>query len=62
MGAHPEFWSSLNPITTRGADYAHPITASKPGFENLPASLFMIAFGTINHHDKKETYFGVAFQ
>ena len=26
--AHPEFGSSVNPITTRGADYAHHITAS----------------------------------
>ena len=25
--AHPEFGSSVNPITTRGADYAHHITA-----------------------------------
>jgi hypothetical protein len=32
--AHPEFGSSVNPITTRGADYAHHITASQPGFEN----------------------------
>ena len=31
--AHPEFASSVNPITTRGADYAHLITASPPGFE-----------------------------
>ena len=23
--AHPEFGSSVNPITTRGADYAHPL-------------------------------------
>ena len=37
--AHPEFGSSVNPITTRRADYAHPITASPPGFENLAASL-----------------------
>ena len=36
--AHPEFGSSVNPITTRGADYAHHITASPPGFEN-PAVL-----------------------
>ena len=26
--AHPEFGSSVNPTTTRGADYAHHITAS----------------------------------
>ena len=37
--AHPEFGSSVNAITTRGADYAHHITASPPGFENRAASL-----------------------
>ena len=37
--AHPEFGSSVNPITTKGADYAHHITASPPGFENLAVSL-----------------------
>ena len=37
--AHPEFGSSVNPITTRGADYVHHITASPPGFENPAASL-----------------------
>ena len=30
---------SVNPITTRGADYAHHITASPPGFENPATSL-----------------------
>ena len=39
--AHPEFGSSVNPITTRGTDYAHHITASPPGFENPAASLLM---------------------
>ena len=34
-----QFGSSVNPITTRGVDYAHPITASPPGFEKLAASL-----------------------
>ena len=34
-----EFVSSVNPITTRGADDAHRITASPPGFENPAASL-----------------------
>ena len=33
--AHPEFGSSVNPIT----DYAHQITASPHGFENPAASL-----------------------
>ena len=37
--AHPEFGSSVNPITTRGADYARHITASPPGFEDPAASL-----------------------
>ena len=40
--AHPEFESSVNPITTRGADYAHHITASPPGFENPAASLSIV--------------------
>ena len=37
--AHQEFGSSVNPFTTRGADYAHHITASPPGFENPAAAL-----------------------
>ena len=41
--AHLEFGSSVNPITTRGADYAHHITASPPGFEIPAASLYIIA-------------------
>ena len=36
---HLEFGSSVNLITTRGADCAHHITASPPGFENPEASL-----------------------
>ena len=36
---HPEFGSSVNPITTKGADYAHHITASPPVFENPAAAL-----------------------
>ena len=40
--AHPEFGSSVNPITTRGADYAHHITASPPGFENPAAALLWL--------------------
>ena len=39
QGGLPEFGSSVNPITTRGADYAHHITASPPRFENPAASL-----------------------
>ena len=37
--AQPEIGSSVNPITTRGADYAHHITASPPRFENPVAAL-----------------------
>ena len=37
--AYLGFWTSVNPITTRGADFAHHITASPPGFENPLASL-----------------------
>ena len=40
--AHPEFGSSVNPFTIRGADYAHHITASPPGIENPAASLFLL--------------------
>ena len=36
--AQLEFGSSVNSITTRGADYVHHITASPPGFENPAAS------------------------
>ena len=36
---HLEFGSSVNPITTKGADYAHHITVSPPGFKNPAASL-----------------------
>ena len=35
-----EIWGSVNPITTRGADYAQYITASPPGFENPAAALW----------------------
>ena len=45
--AHLEFGSSVNPITTRGADYALHITASPPGFENPAASLPMLWMGPI---------------
>ena len=38
-GQGPEFGISVNPIPTRGADYAHHITACPPGFEILTASL-----------------------
>ena len=34
-----EFWSSVNPIPTKGADFAHHITACPPRSGNLTASL-----------------------
>ena len=37
--AHPEFESSVNPILTRGADYAHHSTTSPPGFSDLATAL-----------------------
>ena len=42
--AHLEFGSSVNPIKTRGVDYAHHITASPPGFESPAASLLRAIF------------------
>ena len=60
--AHPEFGSSVNPITTRGADYAHYITASPPGFEIPAASListFLNIFKDVLKHFLRhsETFF-----
>ena len=37
--ARLDFGSSVKPITTKGTDYAHPITACPPKFETLAASL-----------------------
>ena len=37
--AHPELGNSVNPVITRGADFAHRITDCPPGFENPAASL-----------------------
>ena len=42
--AHPEFGSSVKPITTKGADYALNITASPPQFENPEASLIYVMY------------------
>ena len=42
--AHPEFGTSVNPIPTKGADYAHQIAACPLGFENLPASLYLTTY------------------
>ena len=37
--AHPDFGRSVNPISTRGTDYAHLITTGTPGFSDLPTAL-----------------------
>ena len=36
--AHPDFGRSVNPISTRGTDYAHLITTGTPGFSDLPTA------------------------
>ena len=41
--AHLEFGVPINPIPTRGAEYANHITACPPGFENLATSLIGVA-------------------
>ena len=48
--APPEFGCHVNPIPTRGADYAHCITACPLGFENLVATLYytFLPLGTPN--------------
>ena len=37
--AHPDFGRSVNPISTRGTDYAHLITTGTPRFSDLPTAL-----------------------
>ena len=34
-----DFGRSVNPISTRGTDYAHLITTGTPGFSDLPTAL-----------------------
>ena len=55
--AHPEFGSSVNPIPTRGAEYAHPITASTPGFENITASLYDLNVDIFNPEGGQKSAF-----
>ena len=43
--AHPELRSSINPIPTRGADYAHHITACSPGIE------ISVNYHSLKHHN-----------
>ena len=37
--APPDFGRSVNPISTRGTDYAHLNTTGTPGFSDLPTAL-----------------------
>ena len=54
------FGTSVNPITTRGADYAHLITASPPGFENPVASLIEdLEIEEIEYNDFRIVYMEV---
>ena len=39
--APPDFGRSVNPISTRGTDYAHLITTGTPGFSDLPTALYL---------------------
>ena len=50
---------SVNPITTRRADYALHITASPPGFENPAASLNLHV--TLTQHSGRISYQQLAF-
>ena len=39
---HPVFGRTVNPISIRGADYAHHSTTSPPGFSDLATALWGI--------------------
>ena len=57
--AHPEFGSSVNPITTRGADSAHHITASPPGFEIPAASLRSVSTLSKKNPDNQNLIYSI---
>ena len=40
--AHPDICRSVNPISTKGTDYAHLITTGTPGFSDLPTALLSV--------------------
>ena len=42
--ATPYFGRSVNPISTRGTDYAHVITTGTPGLSDLPTALLWCVF------------------
>ena len=54
--AHPDFGGSVNPITTRGEDYALHITASPPGFENPAATLPCVCNSIFHWKNHKNTW------
>ena len=52
--AHPDFGRSVNPISTRGTDYAHLITTGTPGFSDLPTALNIRLLGHIDQIDGED--------
>ena len=55
--APPNFGRSVNPISTRGPDYAHLITTGTPGFSDLPTALLVPFISTfLNFRDKWFTF------
>ena len=44
--AHLDFGRSINPISTRGTDYAHLLTTGTPRFSDLPKVLSCTALAT----------------
>ena len=58
--AHPEFERSVNPITSRGADYAHHITASPPGFETPAAALIIYSLSLFfSYYELLDSFFAI---
>ena len=51
--APPVFGSSVNLFQPEGAHYAHPITASTPGFQNLMTALHLVFIFKL-HTNKKD--------
>ena len=47
--APPAFGRSVNPISTRGTDYAHLITTGTTGFSDLPTALRMYSEYSSGH-------------
>ena len=45
--ASPDFGRSVDPISTRGTDYAHLITTGTLGFSDLPTALYCAVYACI---------------